>query len=263
MEQFFTLKKGNKMRYLSIVFGVLAVVGSFMPTTCGYEYNKFLSQLISAGDLVFDVGAHIGDKTQLYLRENARVVCIEPQPGCCNKLKDRFRNNSQVTIEQVGLAEEPGSLQLLICSSSPAISTFSSEWKEKSRHADRGYKWDLAVTVPVVTLDSLIEKYGIPQFCKIDVENFEYNVLKGLSHPIPSLSIEFHVETFNEAIKCLDRLEDLGYKEFNFAAGEIPEFVFKVWHSKADLVRELVNYSFVYYTKEKDQLWGDIYAKHS
>lgn len=251
------------MSHLSTIFGILVVLGGFMPTSCAYEYSKFFSQLMEAGDLVFDVGAHIGDKTQLYLRENARVICIEPQPNCCSKLNDRFGSNPQVTIEQVGLAEAPGSLQLLICSSSPAISTFSSEWKDKSRHADRGYKWDSVVTVPVVTLDSLIEKYGIPQFCKIDVENFEYNVLKGLSSPIPNISIEFHVETFHEAIKCLDRLEDLGYKEFNFAAGEVPKFVFKVWHSKADLVRELVNYSFLYYMKEKDHLWGDIYAKQS
>ena len=222
----------------------------------------FLDQLVSFDDLVFDVGAHIGDKTQQYLHRGARVICIEPQPSCCEKLRSRFRNDSRAVIEQVGIAQEPGSLKLLICSSSPAISTFSLEWKEDSRHADRGYKWDASITVPVVTLDSLIQKHGIPQFCKIDVENFEYEVLKSLSQPIPNLSIEFHVETFHNAVLCLDRLEELGYTKFNFAAGEVPAFVLDTWRSKADLIKELLNYSVTYRMKENDPLWGDIYAKH-
>lgn len=243
-----------KIRFILFCTGlVTSLHGSFDP---------FLSQLISSGDLVFDIGAHIGDKTQLYLQQGAHVVCIEPQPACCEKLKKRFRNNSHVIIEQVGLAEKPGILKLLICSSSPAISSFSMEWKENSRHSERGYEWDSSILVPVVTFDSCIQKYGIPQFCKIDVENFEYEVLKGLSQPIPSLSIEFHVETFHNTIKCLDYLEQLGYTKFNFAAGEVPIFILSEWISKADLIKQLMNYSIKYYLKENDPLWGDIYAKY-
>ncbi len=248
-----------------VIFRMILLIMGFVSSLMygsQHEYNNFLTKFVSTGELVFDVGAHIGDKTELYLQQHARVICIEPQPSCCDKIRTRFHNNFRVIVEQVGLAEEPGSLKLLICSSSRAISTFSSEWKEKSRHANRGYEWNTSIIVPVVTLDSLIHKYGIPQFCKIDVENFEYNVLKGLSQPIPNLSIEFHVETFHNAVKCLDHLESLGYKKFNFAAGEIPAFVLNEWCSKADLIKELLNYSTAYYLKEEDPLWGDIYAKH-
>jgi hypothetical protein len=57
--------------------------------------------------------------------------------------------------------------------------------------ADRRFqriRWDNVISVPLVTLDELIARYGEPQFCKIDVEGFEHEVLSGLSQPLPALS---------------------------------------------------------------------------
>ena len=224
---------------------------------------SFIKQLFRSQDLVFDIGAHVGKRAELYLAHGAHVVCIEPQIVCCNILRKKFGNNSHVSIEQVGLAKQPGQLTLAICSSSNAISTFSQEWQEKSRHKERGYEWDKTISVPVATLDHMIAKYGTPQFCKIDVENFEYEVLLGLSKPIPCLSIEFHVEFLYNAKKCLERLENLGYKKFNFVAGEKSVFILEEWVGKDNLVQQLLHYSRIYLRQENDPLWGDIYAKYS
>jgi len=35
------------------------------------------------------------------------------------------------------------------------------------------------------------DEYGLPHFCKIDVEGFEEQALAGLSRPLPVLSFEF------------------------------------------------------------------------
>lgn len=224
---------------------------------------KSILDLIASDDLIFDVGAHVGEKSSTYIQNGAKVVCIEPQPDCFIKLQNRFSENSKVMLENVGLSSQVGHMDLYICSSSNTISTFSKEFQNKSRHSERGYKWDRLITVPVTTLDNLIDKYGVPQFCKIDVENFEFEVLKGLTNQIPFISIEFHVELYQNAILCLDYLESLGYKKFNFAAGECPNFVLSDWVSKQDLIKEMLNYSLQYYLAEKDPLWGDIYASCS
>lgn len=245
-------------RYIFIVVIALYTLPTYTKELVKLPLSIF--DLINTRDLVFDVGAHIGEKTALYLEKGAQIVCIEPQSDCYQKLYNRFGGNPSVTIEQLGLGDRIGNLELFICSSSNTISTCSKEYKKTSRHSQRGYTWDKSATVPITTMDKMIKKYGIPKFCKIDVENFEYEVLKGLSQPIPLISIEFHVELFQYTILCLDYLESLGYSDFNFAAGEKPNFVLRSWKSKNVLLKEILNYSLSYYHQEKDPLWGDIYA---
>ena len=226
------------------------------------EVLNFVREFVEPDSLVFDVGAHVGNKSALYLSLGARVVCIEPQPSCVAELQKRYGSNQSVAIEGVGLAEKQGFLDMQICSVSTTLSTFSPEWASSSRHRQRGSRWDGKLTVPIKTLDQIIEKHGVPDFCKIDVENFELEVFKGLSKPIPYLSFEFHTETFQNAVACLDYLEKLGYKRFNFAAGEYSGFILDEWVTKQVVIQQLNKYKGVYLKKENDPLWGDIYARH-
>ncbi|PKN03679.1 FkbM family methyltransferase [Candidatus Dependentiae bacterium HGW-Dependentiae-1] len=223
---------------------------------------QFEQQFIKSGSLVFDVGAHKGSKTAEYLACGARVVCFEPQQECITVLRNTFKDNSRVTIEQIGLAAEEGTLEFMQCSGAPTISTFSKTWTEHSRFSERHFNWDKKYQVPVSTLDLMIQKYGNPYFCKIDVEGFEYMVLKGLSKPIPYVSFEYSVELLQEAVKCVSHLEQLGYTKFNFAIGEQPRFAFAQWQTAKDFMVALEKL-----TKEKDWqqlwgLWGDVYAHH-
>ena len=54
---------------------------------------KFYSQFIKKGDLVFDVGANLGNRTKIFLKLGARVVAIEPQPFCMSRLKSFYQKN--------------------------------------------------------------------------------------------------------------------------------------------------------------------------
>jgi len=72
----------------------------------------------------------------------------------------------------------------------------------------------------VITLNQLIEQYGLPHFCKIDVEGFEDQVLAGLSYPLPALSFEFISFEKKRARACIRRLQSLGAYRFNWSTGE-------------------------------------------
>jgi len=224
---------------------------------------RFLQQFIRPGDLVFDIGANIGKKTDLYLACNARVVCVDPQPSSIQTLKERFAGNPSVAIEAVGLAQKIGTLTFFVCSRAHTISTFSHEWQQPGcRFSDQGYVWDTPLEVPVTTLDHLITQYGQPAFCKIDVENFEYEVLQGLSQPIKYLSFEFVAEVLHNARKCVEHLAGLGYTQFNFAIAEQPQLALSKWVSAQEIIGLIERTAKNNNWQHMSALWGDIYAHY-
>jgi hypothetical protein len=74
--------------------------------------------------------------------------------------------------------------------------------------------------VPVLTLDMLVARYGIPQFVKIDVEGYEAEVLGGLNTAVRAVSFEYSPAAPQVALECVDRLEALGPYRFNWSRGE-------------------------------------------
>ncbi|HYH16767.1 MAG TPA: FkbM family methyltransferase, partial [Flavisolibacter sp.] len=108
------------------------------------------------------------------------------------------------------------------------------------------------------TLDSLISKYGCPKFCKIDVEGYELQVLKGLHQPLPLISLEYCVpEMTNDLIECISYLQHLSPNGiFNYSIGESMEWASKQWFN-AESFKKLVN------TQDfQNSLFGDIYFKN-
>ncbi len=213
---------------------------------------------IEKGDLVFDVGANIGGKSDLYLSHGAgKVVCVEPIPHCVNKLKEKYKDNDKVIIIPKGLADKEGELTLSICSSDDVLSTFTEHWK-KGRFAS--YKWDKKMQIKVITLDSLVEEFGEPAFCKIDVEGFESKVIAGLtSKKIKSLSFEFAVEFIETNIKdSIIHLSKIGYDKFNIGIAADEHLYLKNWVTgdrMMGIIRNLIKTHPHHY-----QLWGDIYV---
>ena len=49
--------------------------------------DRLYSRFVWPGDLVFDVGAHVGDRVASFRRLGARVVAVEPQPGLAKVLR--------------------------------------------------------------------------------------------------------------------------------------------------------------------------------
>jgi hypothetical protein len=124
-------------------------------------------------------------------------------------------------------------------------------------------KWEGPVEsrmmVPVVTLDHAIATYGLPKYCKIDVEGFELEVLRGLSHPIPVISFEYHIREpdIQKAIDCLDNLSRFGDVLLNITPAERPVFGLPDWSSKSAFLDFFLNEV----PKKAEYGYGDIFVK--
>ena len=200
--------------------------------------------------LVFDVGANVGLKASRFVAQGAQVVCFEPVPQCVKELRSRFEGNPSVTIVPCALGSSPGTLPISVCSAATIVSTFSEAWKQGRFNK---YVWDETVEVPVQTLDVAIAEFGLPNYCKIDVEGFELSVLRGLSKPIPVLSFEFCSEGLSQTAACLEYLESLGYRRFNLGYGECNIMRHVQWIGSSEVMAELRKHPV-------PNVWGDIYA---
>lgn len=228
--------------------------GSLAMKFMGPRMRALFSNFINPEDLVYDIGSYKGELSQVFLELGASVVCVEPQPTFVEKLNDRFKDNSRVTIVDKGVADSEGKLRLMICDNSKTNSTFLKQWQRHPRYDQR--KWKKEVEVEVITLQSLIEKYGKPAFCKIDVEGFEDKVINGLNTSIPYLSFEFDQEFFFQAEMCVNRLLSLGKCEFNYSKYFNYSLETEQWLSGQRLISRLDS-------ERNGYLRGDIYVRFS
>ena len=107
--------------------------------------------------------------------------------------------------------------------------------------------------VPVTTLDALIARYGTPSFIKIDVEGYEYQVLRGLTRPVPLLSFEFAPEALDSTVKCLEHLQRLGRIQLNYSLEESMQFASEEWMNVPRMTALLASLD--------KRLFGDVYVR--
>lgn len=199
--------------------------------------DKLYARFVTAGDLAFDVGSHVGDRIGSFRRLGARVLALEPQPLCAEAIRRIYADDANVTLLEAACGNSEGTLTLAINSANPTVSTASREFVAAADGAGgwEGQRWDQEIVVPVTTLDRLVAQYGTPAFAKIDVEGFEDTVLAGLNRALPMLSFEFTTIQRDVAQRCLDRLAALGAYGFDVALGESQELTFNRWISKAEM----------------------------
>lgn len=194
--------------------------------------------LVPQGGLVFDIGAHLGDRTRAFRRLGARVVAVEPQLGPLSWLRRLHGRDSGVTIEALAIGRRPGQADLAVSPGHPSVATLSADWIDEVQAGHGGFdhvRWSERVGVEVTTLDALIERHGRPDFIKLDIEGHEAEALAGLSRPVAGLSFEFVRGALDRAFACLDRIDSLGPAAYNAVAGEQRAWRWPEWQASSVL----------------------------
>lgn len=221
-----------------------------------HRLTHFYAQFIRPGDLCFDIGSHLGNRVLAWSRLGAKIVAVEPQPMAMNFLKRAFGGQPQVTLVESAVGSEAGSQTLFLNPRNPTVATLSSEWIKKVSRLPSfsGERWPANTSVPVTTLKDLIAQYGQPAFCKIDVEGYEHEVLKGVDRPLACLSFEYIPAAVEIAAACITQLESLGEYRYQRSNGESLSLSKSGWLSGEEMLAWLG-------TLTPEDSSGDIYAR--
>ncbi len=148
-----------------------------------------------------------------------------------------MERDTQVTIVPYAVSDKTGEQVFFEDSADFAMGTLSPKWeaqKAKTNIAKRKQ-----TTVATITIDQLIEEYGVPDYVKIDVEGSEWQVIKGLSQPVRLLSFEAILPLFwEETMACLNRLSGLSSTAlFNYSVNDV--MIFPIFTDRETLLQHL------------------------
>jgi FkbM family methyltransferase len=199
-------------------------------------WRRFYQDFLSPGDLAFDVGAHVGTRARAMRAAGAKVVALEPQAPFAGFLRRTLPRD--ITLLEVAAGPATAQADLAVSSRHPTVSSLRADFVAGAPRA-AGFehvRWDRTQRVQVVTLDALIERFGRPDYLKIDVEGFEIDVLRGLSTAVPLISVEYLPAFPHLTHAVIHRMLELGPYKFNPAVGETGRFLWSDWRDAAALI---------------------------
>lgn len=190
------------------------------------DFFAFMSLLKDEG-LILDIGANIGIMTWHLLKNfsNAEIWAFEPIPENNQILRavtEEF-NEDRLKIWDCALGDHPGKAKMVL----PNVSKVKMQGLSHVVHEsiDEFNQGDF-YEVNIETLDNLIDSSKKVQGIKLDVENFEYFVLKGgtalIERDKPIIYTELWVNENRE--KCLNFIKSKGYSVKVYVDNKLIDF---------------------------------------
>jgi FkbM family methyltransferase len=191
------------------------------------------------GDLIFDVGANHGYKSDIFLRLGAKVVAVEPDESCQAVLKEKFLKyrlrKKPLLLVAKAVSDRSSVRQMWVDAPGSALNTLSQKWAETLRNDQTRFGHTLSFgqwkDVETVSIEQLVATHGSPFFVKIDVEGHELSVLRGMQRPVPYVSFEVNLPEFRlEGLECVRALAHLATGgKFNYTTDCRRGLLFKDW----------------------------------
>ena len=207
--------------------------------------KRFYKTFLKEDELCFDIGAHVGNRSVCMSAAGCKVIALEPHPHLFKWLK-LLSHLCPFTPVELAIENTIGPKKLFLSSTNLMISSLNENWTSKLNeieHKSNVNRWSHSVDVQTTTLDALIQQFGIPHYCKVDVEGNEPKVFETLSTPIPLISFEHLPSTLEQTTRVLQQLSALGPYEYNYVIGERHSFHKTCWVGQPAILKELQNYS--------------------
>jgi FkbM family methyltransferase len=158
--------------------------------------------------LIFDVGACNGDDSAYYLHKGFDVVAVEANPLQVEQLQKRFRSEIETgryVLIPMGIADTEGEAEFWVCDDWAEWSSFD---RKVASYAGARHH---SINVKTVRFRSLVERFGSPHYCKVDIEGNDYLCLQDLDRSTAPQLISVEASDGEREIR---QLRELGYTKF-------------------------------------------------
>jgi FkbM family methyltransferase len=155
----------------------------------GFEFEPELEllarRLITSKSVVIDAGCNIGTFCIPLARHVARIIAVDANPRIVNQAQTNAGLNSISNIDFIvaAVGERTKFTNFFVDDDRNDISSLSEVWVKQFASGRR-------ITVPMLTLENLLDFMGIEQIdlLKIDVENYSGAVIRGLERMLPRVA---------------------------------------------------------------------------
>ena len=163
--------------------------------------------------MIFDIGANIGNWSLENINKTDKIIAIEASYLTFQELLNNCKNDNIILLNYAVCNNNCNDINFYQALGCHCLSTINKDWltKETSRFYNEPY---IEIISKTITIDILIEKYGLPDLIKIDVEGGEYECITSLTQKNNLLCFEWASETNDITFKCIDYLFNLGYYSF-------------------------------------------------
>lgn len=183
----------------------------------GSRSSDFRPAGVFEPDLVYDVGAHLGEDAEFYLALGYRVVAIEANPQHAAHLRQRFSSeirSGRLCVIAKAIARKSGHVPFYLNEAVSVWGTADSAWA--ARNAEVGAD-SVEIQVEALPFSEVVEQHGIPFYAKIDIEGADRLCLEGLTQFTgrPAfVSVEAPTDNWADLLAQFDQLAELGYSRF-------------------------------------------------
>jgi FkbM family methyltransferase len=192
-----------------------------------FIHDKYAKYFRKKYHNVVDVGANVGVFTE-YLIQNEhteKVIAVECDPKALYDLTRNFKREYKVEIIPKALYHENTKIIFYHSEENPVISSTIAPDKLVNHMA--GVKGNDVTEVETITIKDLVDKLGIIDLLKIDIEGGEYGVIENLDPSlfahINNFLIECHFFEADYKVKynmLLNKLRDGGYMVEEFVENQ-------------------------------------------
>ena len=180
-----------------------------------FEEMCLLLHFLRKEDVFFDLGANVGVYSVLAsVNAGAKSIAVEPVQATFDKLYLNIKiNNAEDKIVPllVGIADTAGELK------------FTNNFATENRVINDVNATNVT-TVPVLTLDKLMNDYGIPSLIKMDIEGYESHALAGGKDLLATQDLKvIFIEVMGSALrygidneKIISQLTSYGFRPYRY-----------------------------------------------